>query len=109
MSPDSRLGSHTTPEGAGQEKAEATPRKGSRRAAWRGDMELVEICSDCHVARPVSALYCAVIRCAEVSFCSEDVFVHMSFPQKTCTFKIIKTVSDYKYFRPLCDLNESLI
>ena len=104
MSPDSRLGSHTTPEGAGQEKAEARPRKGSRRTAWRGDMVLVEICSDCHVARPVSALYCAVIRCAEVSFCSGDVFVHMSFPQKTCTFEIIRTVSDDEYFRPLSTL-----
>ena len=56
---------------------------------------------------PVSSLYCAVIRCAEVSFCSEDVFVHMSFPQKTCTFEIIRTVSDDEYFRPLCVLNES--
>ena len=50
MSPDSRLGSHTTPEGAGQEKAVATPRKGSRRPAWRGDMVPVVICCDCHVA-----------------------------------------------------------
>ena len=52
--------------------------------------------------RAVSSLYCAVIRCAEVSFCSEDVFVHMSFTQKTCTFEIIRTVSDDEYFRPLC-------
>ena len=59
--------------------------------------------------RAVSSLYCAVIRCAEVSFCSEDVFVHMSFTKKTCTFEIIRTVSDDEYFRPLCAVRTIII